>query len=77
MRELILKMVISIDGFVGSVDGGLGWIFRTMDRSRSVVGCRCFPRSTRRSCSAASRPASSPVGPSPRCCARDERVGFQ
>jgi dihydrofolate reductase len=31
MRELILKMSISIDGFVGSADGGLDWIFKTMD----------------------------------------------
>ncbi|MGH8202262.1 MAG: dihydrofolate reductase family protein [Steroidobacteraceae bacterium] len=27
MRELILKMSISIDGFVGSADGGLKWVF--------------------------------------------------
>lgn len=27
MRELILKMSISIDGFVGAADGGLKWIF--------------------------------------------------
>lgn len=27
MRELILKMSVSIDGFVGGVDGGLKWIF--------------------------------------------------
>jgi dihydrofolate reductase len=25
MRELILKMSISVDGFVGAVDGGIGW----------------------------------------------------
>jgi dihydrofolate reductase len=31
MRELILKMSISIDGFVGSRDGGLKWIFDTYD----------------------------------------------
>jgi dihydrofolate reductase len=31
MRELILKMSISIDGFVGSVDGGLDWMFRSTD----------------------------------------------
>jgi dihydrofolate reductase len=27
MRELILKMSISIDGFVGGPDGGLKWVF--------------------------------------------------
>jgi dihydrofolate reductase len=31
MRELILKMSISIDGFVGSPDGGVKWIFDTHD----------------------------------------------
>lgn len=31
MRELILKMSISIDGFVGSPDGGVKWIFDTGD----------------------------------------------
>jgi dihydrofolate reductase len=29
MRELVLKMSISIDGFVGAVDGGISWIFGT------------------------------------------------
>jgi dihydrofolate reductase len=31
MRELILKMSVSIDGFVGSPDGGVKWIFDTHD----------------------------------------------
>lgn len=31
MRELILKMSISIDGFVASHDGGAKWIFETGD----------------------------------------------
>jgi dihydrofolate reductase len=31
MRQLILKMSVSIDGFVGAPDGGLDWIFKTMD----------------------------------------------
>ncbi|HEV2441626.1 MAG TPA: dihydrofolate reductase family protein [Steroidobacteraceae bacterium] len=31
MRELILKMSISIDGFVASSDGGAKWIFETGD----------------------------------------------
>jgi dihydrofolate reductase len=31
MRELILKMSMSIDGFVASADGGAEWIFGTRD----------------------------------------------
>lgn len=31
MRELFLKMSISIDGFVASADGGAKWIFDTHD----------------------------------------------
>ncbi len=31
MRALILKMSVSIDGFVGSADGGVKWIFDTQD----------------------------------------------
>jgi len=27
MRDLILKMSISIDGFVGGPDGGIKWVF--------------------------------------------------
>ena len=27
MRELILEMLISIDGFVGAADGGIKWVF--------------------------------------------------
>jgi dihydrofolate reductase len=30
-RELILKMSISVDGFVGGPDGELAWLFPTMD----------------------------------------------
>ncbi|MHB8812673.1 MAG: dihydrofolate reductase family protein [Steroidobacteraceae bacterium] len=33
MRELILKMSISIDGFVASPDGGAKWIFETGDEN--------------------------------------------
>jgi dihydrofolate reductase len=33
MSELILKMSISIDGFVASPDGGVKWIFDTRDDS--------------------------------------------
>lgn len=29
MRQLILKMSITLDGFVGSLDGDLKWIFKT------------------------------------------------
>ncbi|HUI61675.1 MAG TPA: dihydrofolate reductase family protein [Steroidobacteraceae bacterium] len=55
MRELILKMSISIDGFVGSPDGGIKWIFDThddqaaawtvrtiWDASLHVMGARTF-----------------------------------
>ena len=31
MRELILKMSVSIDGFVAGADGGINWIFETGD----------------------------------------------
>jgi dihydrofolate reductase len=31
MRKLILKMSISIDGFVGGANGEIGWIFKSMD----------------------------------------------
>ena len=31
MRELILKMSMSIDGFVATTDGGIKWIFETSD----------------------------------------------
>ena len=29
MRKLIMKMSISVDGFVSSVDGGNEWILKT------------------------------------------------
>jgi dihydrofolate reductase len=31
MRRLILKMSMSVDGFVGSVDGNIDWIFKSTD----------------------------------------------
>jgi dihydrofolate reductase len=31
VRELVLKMSMSADGFVGAPDGGIDWIFRTQD----------------------------------------------
>jgi dihydrofolate reductase len=31
MRKVILKMSVSIDGFVGGASGGIDWIFRTTD----------------------------------------------
>jgi len=31
MRKLILKMSVSIDGFVGGPNGEIDWIFKTMD----------------------------------------------
>jgi dihydrofolate reductase len=36
MRDLILKMSISIDGFVGGPSGELDWIFRSMDAEATV-----------------------------------------
>lgn len=33
MRRLILKMSVSIDGFVGGPNGEIDWIFRSMDES--------------------------------------------
>jgi dihydrofolate reductase len=33
MRELRLKMSISIDGFVGGPDGGLDWLFHNLDQA--------------------------------------------
>lgn len=35
MCELILKMSISIDGFVGETDGGLKWVFGTDHEARA------------------------------------------
>ena len=35
MRELILKMSISIDGFVAAPDGGLRWVFDTDHEAKS------------------------------------------
>src|SRR5258708_5358642 len=31
MRKLILKMSVSVDGFVGGPNGEIDWIFRSMD----------------------------------------------
>jgi dihydrofolate reductase len=33
MRKLILKMSVSIDGFVGGPNGEIDWIFKTMDEA--------------------------------------------
>jgi len=33
MRKLILKMSISVDGFVGGPNGEIDWIFKSMDES--------------------------------------------
>jgi dihydrofolate reductase len=32
MRKLIMKMSISVDGFVSSADGGKDWVFKTGDQ---------------------------------------------
>ena len=31
MRKLILKMSVSVDGYVGASDGGLDWVFPSVD----------------------------------------------
>jgi hypothetical protein len=31
MRKLILKMSITLDGFVGGADGKIDWLFQTVD----------------------------------------------
>ena len=33
MRQLILKMSVSIDGFVGGPEGEIDWIFSTLDEA--------------------------------------------
>jgi dihydrofolate reductase len=35
MRDLILKMSISIDGFVGGPDGGIRWVFDSDPEARA------------------------------------------
>ena len=35
MRDLILKMSVSIDGFVGGVDGGIKWVFGSDQEARA------------------------------------------
>ena len=40
MRALILKMSVSIDGFVASPDGGAKWIFNTYDEEAAAWGAR-------------------------------------
>ena len=54
MRELILKMSVSIDGFVGGADGAIRWVFdgdqkaiawtvdRVWDASLHIMGSRTF-----------------------------------
>src|ERR1700722_19764642 len=32
MRKLILKMSITLDGFVGGADGNIDWLFKTTDQ---------------------------------------------
>lgn len=31
MRKLVLKMSVSVDGYVGASDGDVGWVFRSID----------------------------------------------
>src|SRR5260370_10213031 len=36
MRKLILKMSMSIDGFVGTSSGGIDWIFKSQDEGATA-----------------------------------------
>ena len=36
MRNLILKMSASVDGFVGGPNGELDWIFRSLDKDATA-----------------------------------------
>jgi dihydrofolate reductase len=36
MRKLVLKMSVSVDGFVGGPNGEIDWIFRTMDEEATA-----------------------------------------
>ena len=38
MRKLVLKMSVSIDGFVGGPNGEIDWILRSLDES--VTSCK-------------------------------------
>jgi dihydrofolate reductase len=43
MRKLMMKMSVSVDGFVGAANGGIDWIFKTTDEAATawIVGlCR-------------------------------------
>ncbi|MFC4311867.1 dihydrofolate reductase family protein [Steroidobacter flavus] len=40
MRELILKMSITVDGFVASADGGAQWVFDTRDEKAVAWGVK-------------------------------------
>jgi dihydrofolate reductase len=36
MRKLILKMAMSLDGFVGTSSGGIDWIFKSQDEGATA-----------------------------------------
>ena len=40
MRKLMMKMSVSVDGFVGAADGKIDWIFGTTDEAATawIVG---------------------------------------
>jgi dihydrofolate reductase len=43
MRKLMMKMSVSVDGFVGAANGQIDWIFKTTDEAATawIVGlCR-------------------------------------
>jgi dihydrofolate reductase len=37
MRQLVLQMQVSVDGFVGGPNGELDWVFRSMDATAWIV----------------------------------------
>jgi hypothetical protein len=43
MRKLIMKMSISLDGFVGGPNAGNDWVFKTGDALPEVGRCKGFP----------------------------------
>ncbi|HEX2510308.1 MAG TPA: hypothetical protein VHK66_07275 [Microvirga sp.] len=42
MRQLVLKMSISVDGFVGGPGGELDWIFPTYDEGATAWTVDCL-----------------------------------
>lgn len=36
MRKLVLKMSVSVDGFVGGPNGEIAWLFKSLDESATT-----------------------------------------